>query len=274
MGSRFAAYWRRSYRHLAPTVAIFVIAVSLPSFQLFQEGASSMLLIHMLMELFAIFVAGLIVHVALKFRKMMTGLRSRSLWRDLRTPLAATQPEAPDPDGLRAASPARPTMSRRGMLVAVGGASLTLAALAVGQSIGGWTRRTALFAPRGLSAVAPGSLPVNHTAAAARITATDIGSAYRLVVSGRRTVSLTRHQLMALPQRTAVLPLACVEGWSYSAAWTGVPLADLARLAEAVDPVEICELFVEFVANAAPNEAQRAVLRQAVEAAQHAEVAA
>ncbi|HKB59344.1 MAG TPA: EAL domain-containing protein [Gallionellaceae bacterium] len=60
MGSKFAAYWGHSYRHLAPTVAIFVIAVSLPSFQLFQERASSMLLIHMLMELFAIFVAGLI----------------------------------------------------------------------------------------------------------------------------------------------------------------------------------------------------------------------
>jgi DMSO/TMAO reductase YedYZ molybdopterin-dependent catalytic subunit len=183
-----------------------------------------------------VFIAGLIVHVALNFRKMMAGLHSRSLRRDLRTPLAATQPEAPDPEGLRAASPAPPTVSRRGMLIAVGGASLTLAALAVGQSIGGWTRRTALFAPRGLSAVAPGALPVNHTADAARITATDTGPAYRLVVTGRRTVSLTRHQLMALPQRTAVLPLACVEGWSYSAAWTGVPLAELARLIGITQP--------------------------------------
>lgn len=52
------------------------------------------------------------------------------------------------------------------------------------------------------------------------------------------------------------------------------PDADLARLAEAVDPVEICELFVEFVAGAPPDEAQRAVLASAVESAQHAEVAA
>ena len=139
-----------------------------------------------------VFIAGLVVHVALKFPKMMAGLRSRSLRRELRTPLAATQPEAPDPEGLRAADPAPPTVSRRGMLVAVGGASLALAALTVGQSIGGWTRRTALFAPRGLSAVAPGALPVNHTAVAARITAADTGPAYRLVVTGRRTaMSLT-----------------------------------------------------------------------------------
>jgi len=52
------------------------------------------------------------------------------------------------------------------------------------------------------------------------------------------------------------------------------PDADLARLAEAVDPVEICELFVDFVAGAPPDEAQQAVLRQAVEAAQHGEAAA
>ena len=52
------------------------------------------------------------------------------------------------------------------------------------------------------------------------------------------------------------------------------PDADLARLAEAVDPVEICGLFVDFVAGAPPDEAQQAVLRRAVEAAQHGEAAA
>jgi len=52
------------------------------------------------------------------------------------------------------------------------------------------------------------------------------------------------------------------------------PDADLARLAEAVDPVEICGLFVDYVAGAPPDEAQLAVLRQAVEAAQHSEAAA
>lgn len=46
--------------------------------------------------------------------------------------------------------------------------------------------------------------------------------------------------------------------------------ADLARLAAANDPVEICGSFVEYVAGAAPDEAERAVLRDVVEAAQHA----
>ena len=46
--------------------------------------------------------------------------------------------------------------------------------------------------------------------------------------------------------------------------------ADLARLAKASDPAEICGSFVEHVADTPPDQAQRAVLRDAVEAAQHA----
>jgi DNA repair protein SbcD/Mre11 len=51
------------------------------------------------------------------------------------------------------------------------------------------------------------------------------------------------------------------------------PDADLARLAQVADPVEICELFVEYVAGAPPDDAQVAVLRQVVEAAQQEEAA-
>jgi len=50
--------------------------------------------------------------------------------------------------------------------------------------------------------------------------------------------------------------------------------ADLARLAATTDPAEICGLFVEFTSGGPPDDAQRAVLRAAVEAAQHAETAA
>lgn len=50
--------------------------------------------------------------------------------------------------------------------------------------------------------------------------------------------------------------------------------ADLRRLAAATDPAEICGLFVEFTSGGPPDDAQRAVLRAAVEAAQHAEAAA
>ena len=200
-----------------------------------------------------VFIAGLVAHVVLKFGRMRAGLRSRSLRAELRIPLARDQArgrlgrgeprrqpgQADDPDdadSLRPADPARPTISRRGLLGAVAGASLTLAGLAVGQSIGGWTRWTALFGPRGTSAALSGVLPVNRTAAVIGLTDADVGPAYRLVLVGRHQVSLTREQVAALPQRSAVLPIACVEGWSAAALWSGVRLTDLARLAGVRDP--------------------------------------
>ncbi len=50
--------------------------------------------------------------------------------------------------------------------------------------------------------------------------------------------------------------------------------ADLQRLASVSDPVEICCLFVDFTSGGPADDAHRAVLRGAVEAAQHAETAA
>ncbi len=78
----------------------------------------------------------------------------------------------------------------------------------------------------------PQGVPVNRTAAAARVTESAMDPAWRLEVvtpGGSRTFSLD--ELAAMPQTTAELPIACVEGWSQSASWTGVPVADLLRVA-------------------------------------------
>src|SRR5439155_8280100 len=54
---------------------------------------------------------------------------------------------------------------------------------------------------------------------------------YRVVgVGPRGTVSLSRADLAGLPQHTAALPIACVEGWSADAVWTGVRVRDLLAL--------------------------------------------
>ncbi len=53
----------------------------------------------------------------------------------------------------------------------------------------------------------------------------------------------------------------------------GSVAADLGRLAKTADPVEICELFVEFTSGGPACDDQRAVLRDVVEAVQHAEFA-
>ncbi|HEY5985398.1 MAG TPA: molybdopterin-dependent oxidoreductase, partial [Streptosporangiaceae bacterium] len=186
-----------------------------------------------------VFIAGLVVHVCLTFPRMLAGLRSRSLRQELRTPLAATEPEAPDPAGLRSARPAPPTLSRRALLASVGGASLALAGLVAGEWLGGAARKTALLAPRGGSyGPGPNDFPINRTAASIALRAQDVGPSYRLELVGPRPRALSRAQLLAQPTRTVVLPIACVEGWSAERTWTGVRLTDLARLAGVDSPAE------------------------------------
>ncbi|MFJ2564080.1 molybdopterin-dependent oxidoreductase, partial [Streptomyces sp. NPDC087568] len=161
-------------------------------------------------------------------------LRSRSLAAELRTDLAHTRPEPPDPDGLVPIAPAPPTMTRRGALAMVGGGSLLLLVVTAGQSIGGWLRGTALLAPHNRT---PGSGPnafqINKTAASVGVTPARVGPAWRLEIHGPGpTLVLTRAQLLAMPQHAAALPIACVEGWSTpNQQWSGLRLADLAALA-------------------------------------------
>ncbi|MFD2765307.1 molybdopterin-dependent oxidoreductase [Micromonospora eburnea] len=177
-----------------------------------------------------VFVAALVAHVALRSRRMLTALRSRPLRRELATGRAATRPEPPDPDGLVAARPRPATTSRRGALALVGGLSLLLAALTVGQHLDGPWRRTALLLPRGRQpGGGPTGFPVNRTAAAAGVQAADTGPGWRLTLRANgRAVTVDRAGLLAMAQHTVTLPIACVEGWSTVQTWSGVRLRDLA----------------------------------------------
>ncbi|PWR16427.1 hypothetical protein DKT69_05745 [Micromonospora sicca] len=185
-----------------------------------------------------VFVAALVTHVALKLRRMLTALRSRPLRAEVTVPRDATRPEPPDPDGLVTARPGPGTVSRRGALALVGGLSLLLAGLTVGQNLDGRWRRTALLLPRGRQpGTGPTGFPVNRTAAAAGVGAADTGAGWRLTLrADGRQASLDRAALLALPQHTARLPIACVEGWSTLQTWTGVRLRDLAALVGAGQP--------------------------------------
>ena len=179
-----------------------------------------------------VFLAGFVAHVILKLPKMLSSLRSRSLWRELRTPLSDTRPEPPDPDGLVAVEPAEATMSRRGALALVGGGAAMIGVLTAGQTLGGFTRPFALLLPRGRdSGSGPNGFPINRTAKAAGITPAATTTQWRLKLMGGASAKvLTRDELLAMPQHTAVLPIACVEGWSSTQTWTGVRLRDLAAL--------------------------------------------
>jgi DMSO/TMAO reductase YedYZ molybdopterin-dependent catalytic subunit len=176
-----------------------------------------------------VFITGFLMHIAVKLPRMVTGLRSLSLRDVLRTSRADTRPEPADPDGLVAADPTEPTVSRRGALALVGSGVLLIAVLTVGQTVGGAARGTALLLPRGRGR---GDFPVNKTAVAAGISSESVGKSWSLALrGGPADVLLDRATLTGMPQSTARLPIACVEGWSTVQTWSGVRLAELARVA-------------------------------------------
>jgi len=211
---------------------IFEFVTGIVNIQLFYVFPGSFYTLHFYGAW--VFIAAFVVHVCLKVGRMVGALRSRSLMAELRTPLARTRPEPPDPDGLVPADPAPPTMTRRGVLAMVGGGSLLLLLVTAGQSIGGLLRNTALLAPHNRE---PGSGPngfqINKTAASVGVTPAHVGPDWRLEIHGAGPAHVfTRAQLLAMPQHTASLPIACVEGWSTTdQLWSGLRLADLAALA-------------------------------------------
>ncbi|HEY3682082.1 MAG TPA: molybdopterin-dependent oxidoreductase [Streptosporangiaceae bacterium] len=137
---------------------------------------------------------------------------------------------------LRHAPPATGGTDRRGFLTAIGVASGVIVLATAGETLVP-LRRLALLAPRAPGAGQRG-VPVNRSAAAAGVTAP---AAYRLRVRGdvRHRAEWTLAELAALPQHTVALPIACVEGWSVSAHWTGVRLRDLLRAAGVAEDANV-----------------------------------
>ncbi len=128
-------------------------------------------------------------------------------------------------------------VSRRVVLTAAA-LSAGVAGLSVaGQSVP-WLRRLSVLAPR--SGAGPQGVPVNRTAAQAAVIDRARDPAYRLAVTvGARQRVFSRAELANLSQTTAVVPIACVEGWSVSAHWSGVRLRDLLAAVGGYDGGEV-----------------------------------
>jgi len=126
-------------------------------------------------------------------------------------------------------------LDRRSFLATVAAASGILTVMTVGQTLPGF-RRLALLAPRD-----PAARPINRSARNAGVIDTATSPGYRLRVEGRvaTPLTLTIDDLRALPSHSAELPIACVEGWSFSARWTGVRLRDLLAMAGAAPGAEV-----------------------------------
>jgi DMSO/TMAO reductase YedYZ molybdopterin-dependent catalytic subunit len=189
-----------------------------------------------------VFMAALTFHVGVKFPTMWRNLATRRALLPLRDGLGTTAPEPREPvdSDLIPVAPAAPTISRRALLGTVMAGSALLLLQGGAQSIGGPLRTLAFLAPRGRNpGRGPNGFQINQTFDNTGIDLSQVGRTWRLHVHGRETVALTRQQLLAMPQRTYDLPIACVEGWSTTQRWTGVRLRDLARLVGSADASEL-----------------------------------
>lgn len=169
-------------------------------------------------------IGAILVHVAVKLPV-------------IRTALGASIDDDPDQDPPDDQAPTDTGPTRRAVLVTTGVATGLAVLLTAGQTITP-LRRISVFGVR--DGDGPQDLPINRTARAAGATATALDPEFRLtVVNGAREISLSRADLVALEQQTHRLPLACVEGWSRSADWGGVPVKTLLAMVGAPDDADV-----------------------------------
>jgi hypothetical protein len=165
-------------------------------------------------------IGALVVHVVAKWSTTTASLRRRPT-------------TSGDAVGDGADDATEVASDRRAFLASVFAASGLLTLFSVGQTVRP-LERLALLAPRRPS-VGPQGIPVNRTAAGVGVLAAARSPEYRLTVEGavREPLVLSRADLGAFTQHTATLPISCVEGWSASAAWTGVRVRDVLGAARA-----------------------------------------
>ncbi len=184
-----------------------------------------------------VFISALALHVMIKLPTVRGAYRVNGVFKPLKADLAHTRPQRYAPAALAPKNPGAPTLSRRGLLAMVGGASLALVIVNLGESVGGPLRRIALLAPRGrVFGTGPNAFQINKTADFVGVTTLARDPTWTLTVQGAQTTrTLSRAELMAMPQHTYAMPIACVEGWSTTQHWRGVRLRDLAALVGASD---------------------------------------
>lgn len=120
-------------------------------------------------------------------------------------------------------------VSRRAFVATAAVATGAVALTQWGQTVSPLAQ-VSVLAPR-IPGVGPQGLPVNQTGITAGVTESAVDPAFRLVVEGPTPLSLSLADLQAFPQYTERLPIACVEGWSANAEWTGPRLRDVLEAA-------------------------------------------
>jgi len=180
-----------------------------------------------------IFVAALTLHVLVKIPIIRDAFSRDGVFRPLGEGIEMMRVADASTDTLAPTNPAAPTISRRGLILATGGAAVGVAALNVGTNILSPLRETSLLSPRGQSyGDGPTDFQINKTAEGAGIDPASTEDGWMLTLAGgEQEIRLSRAELLAMELETQDLPIACVEGWTTWQTWTGVPLRTLASMA-------------------------------------------
>jgi len=167
-------------------------------------------------------IGALIVHIG---AKATTARRALSRTHD-----AQADAGGATDDGLSADE----GLSRRGFIAVGAAASGLVVATMVGETLRP-LRSLAILAPR-RSGEGPSGFPINREAREAGVVQDAMNPGWRLSVEGAvpQPYTISLEELLAMPQRSATLPISCVEGWSAVVPWSGVSLSRLLAKAGAL----------------------------------------
>ena len=170
-------------------------------------------------------IGAILVHVGSKLAIIRVGLSGSAAEPVTEPDEGAGQHEAPAADVKPPAGVPAGALSRRGFLTTVAATSGVVALTTAGQTVPFLSAIT-VFGQRDPD-LGPQGLPVNKSAESAGVLETAVDPTYRLQLFGPRPQQLSLAVLLSLPQQTVTLPITCVEGWSATAEWSGVRMADL-----------------------------------------------
>lgn len=140
-------------------------------------------------------------------------------------------------EALAGPEPVSEGLDRRTVVTATLAASVATTVLTVGQSVSPLRRVSVLGVRDGEG---PQDLPVNRTAREADAVGPALDPEWLLTVAhAGQERRFSRDDLLALPQAQERLPIACVEGWSRSADWSGVRVRDLLELVGAPADIDV-----------------------------------
>lgn len=180
-------------------------------------------------------IGSLAVHIGVKLPVILRHWRSRP--REATTASGATGRLHRWMDG-------SPTATRRAFLGTVAAGSAAVVLTTGGQSFAP-LQPLNLFAPRD-PRIGPQGLPINRTAEDAGVVQLARSAGWTLsIVDGDRRTVLDADALRGLEQVTVDLPIACVEGWSRMATWSGVRVRDLLDLVGAAQDVAVRAVSLE-----------------------------